>query len=76
MNETDLSPELQTVVGFSRASPVVVLKKVLEYIDSNAHQDFQAKRLICDENLKKLFGKDTFDLFEVPELLSPHFMKK
>ncbi|KAF3324024.1 Upstream activation factor subunit spp27 [Carex littledalei] len=77
MKPTPITPELQVIVGVPEISRTQALKHVWAYIKEHELQDPNNKKIIlCDEKLKKIFGKDQVGLLEVTKLLNPHFKKK
>ncbi|CAA0807564.1 SWIB complex BAF60b domain-containing protein [Striga hermonthica] len=62
--------------GEDELSRTDVVKRMWQYIKENELQDPSDKRMVlCDENLKELFGVDSFHGFTVSKLLVPHFTK-
>ncbi|KAJ4805940.1 SWIB/MDM2 domain superfamily protein [Rhynchospora pubera] len=73
---TPISPELQSFVGAPEISRTQALKIVWAYIKEHDLQDPNDKKVIvCDDRLKKLFGKERVGFLEVSKLLNPHFKK-
>ncbi|MGA8164633.1 MAG: type I DNA topoisomerase [Waddliaceae bacterium] len=75
---SEISPELQEVIGVDQATRGEALKKVWEYIKSHQLQDPHNKRLILpDQTLAKLFGsEEPLDMFKMAGILSQHIGKK
>ncbi len=73
-----LSPEMATFMGAEEATRGDVLKGIWAYIKGQNLQDPANKRQINpDDTLKKLFNvSETFDMFKVAGLISPHLLKK
>jgi len=68
-----LSPELEAVVGPGPMPRTEVTKKLWVYIKANNLQDPNDKRtIIADEKLKKVFGQDSANMFEMTKLVSKH----
>jgi chromatin remodeling complex protein RSC6 len=69
----NLSPELQAVVGAGPMPRTQVTKLLWAYIKENNLQDPNNKRNInADEKLKKVFGQDSANMFEMTKLVSKH----
>lgn len=70
------SPDLQEVLGVPEVSRGEALKLIWGYIKANNLQDPSNKKIIvCDEKLKKLFGKDCVGMLEISGLITPHLLK-
>lgn len=70
------SPALQEVLGVPEVSRGEALKLIWGYIKANDLQDPSNKKIIvCDEKLKKLFGKDCVGMLEISGLITPHLLK-
>ena len=73
MKPLRVSDELAVVVGNGPMPRSEVVKKLWEYIKKHNLQDPNNKRNInADENLKKVFGKGTVNMFEMTKLVSKH----
>ncbi|KAJ3706016.1 hypothetical protein LUZ61_009721 [Rhynchospora tenuis] len=76
MKPTPISPELQSFVGAPEISRTQALKVIWAYIKEHNLQDPNDKKtIVCDDRLKKLFGKERVGFLEVAKLLNPHFKK-
>lgn len=70
------SPDLQEVLGVPEVSRGEALKLIWGYIKANDLQDPSNKKIVvCDEKLKKLFGKDRVGMLEISGLITPHLLK-
>jgi chromatin remodeling complex protein RSC6 len=68
-----LSAELQDIVGAGPMPRTEVTKALWKYIKENNLQDPENKRNInADEKLKKVFGQDSANMFEMTKLVSKH----
>uniref|UniRef100_A0A7S2SE10 DM2 domain-containing protein n=1 Tax=Rhizochromulina marina TaxID=1034831 RepID=A0A7S2SE10_9STRA len=65
-----LSPELANLVGTSSLSRPQVVKAVWAYAKGNDCKD--GRFIVCDANLKAVFGKPKVDMFEMNKILSSH----
>lgn len=73
MKPLNVSPELAAVVGKGPMPRSEVVKALWVYIKKNNLQDAKNKRNInADANLKKVFGKDMVNMFEMTKLVSKH----
>lgn len=73
MKPMNVSPELAAVVGKGPMARTEVVKALWVYIKKNNLQDQKNKRNInADANLKKVFGKDMVNMFEMTKLIGPH----
>ena len=73
MKPLTVSSELAAVVGAGPMARSEVVKALWAYIKKNNLQDAANKRNInADENLKKVFGKDQVNMFEMTKLVSKH----
>ena len=73
MKPLKVSDELAAVVGAGPMARSEVVKALWVYIKKNNLQDAANKRNInADENLKKVFGKDQVNMFEMTKLVSKH----
>ena len=67
------SKELAAVVGEKDLPRPEVVKKVWEYIKSNKLQNPQnAREIVADDKLRKVFGKDKVTMFEMNKHLAAH----
>jgi upstream activation factor subunit UAF30 len=67
------SKELAAVVGEADLPRPEVVKKVWEYIKKHKLQNPQnAREIVADDNLKKVFGKDKVTMFEMNKYLAQH----
>jgi chromatin remodeling complex protein RSC6 len=67
------SAELGDVIGAKPMPRTEVTKKLWAYIKKNSLQDKKNKRMIkADDKLKKVFKKDTVNMFEMTKLVSKH----
>ncbi|EEC78199.1 hypothetical protein OsI_17819 [Oryza sativa Indica Group] len=68
-----ISPELQTIVGETVMSRTQIVKQLWQYIRQNNLQDPDDKRkIICNDELRVVFGTDTTDMFKMNKLLAKH----
>jgi chromatin remodeling complex protein RSC6 len=68
-----LSADLEAVVGPGPMPRTQVTKKLWEYIKKNNLQVPENKRNIrADDKLRKIFGKDEVNMFEMTKLVSKH----
>uniref|UniRef100_A0A0A9CZ39 DM2 domain-containing protein n=1 Tax=Arundo donax TaxID=35708 RepID=A0A0A9CZ39_ARUDO len=68
-----ISPELQTIVGETAMSRTQIVKQLWAYIRQNNLQDPDDKRkIICNDELRVVFGIDTTDMFKMNKLLAKH----
>ncbi|KAL5215464.1 hypothetical protein ABZP36_006865 [Zizania latifolia] len=68
-----ISPELQTIVGETVMSRTQIVKQLWHYIRENNLQDPDDKRkIICNDELRVVFGTDTTDMFKMNKLLAKH----
>ncbi len=73
MKPLNVSAELAAVVGSGPMPRSEVVKKLWVYIKEKNLQDPKNKRnIVADEALKKVFGKDSADMFEMQKLISKH----
>ncbi|MFM2357691.1 MAG: hypothetical protein RJA61_428 [Candidatus Parcubacteria bacterium] len=73
MKPLTVSPELAAIVGPGPMPRSEVVKALWVYIKKHDLQDPSNKRNInADENLKKIFGKDMANMFEMTKLVSKH----
>ncbi|KAL3538823.1 hypothetical protein ACH5RR_002189 [Cinchona calisaya] len=78
MKPRRVSPEMQAFLGgISEIPRTQALKHIWAYIKQHNLQDPENKRVIvCDEQLKKIFGgKDRVGFLEIAGLINPHFLK-
>jgi upstream activation factor subunit UAF30 len=67
------SKELAAVVGEKDIPRPEVVKKVWEYIKANKLQNPEnAREIVADDNLRKVFGKDKVTMFEMNKHLAAH----
>ncbi|KAH7293612.1 hypothetical protein KP509_28G033100 [Ceratopteris richardii] len=72
----DISPTLQQFLGVQQASRADTMKSVWDYIKAhNLQAETDRRRIVCDEKLKSLLGKDEVNFLEIAGLLNPHFLK-
>ncbi|KDN38636.1 SWIB-domain-containing protein [Tilletiaria anomala UBC 951] len=72
-----LDAVLADVCGVEELARPQIVKKIWEHIKGNQLQDPQnGRRILCDAKLKKLFGKDDIDSFEMAKHISAHVTKK
>lgn len=70
------SADLGAIVGADPLPRSEVISKVWEYIRNNNLQAPEDKRTInADDNLKKVFGKDSATMFEMNKFISAHLSK-
>ena len=71
---SDLSADLEAVVGKGPMARGQVVKKLWEYIKKNGLQNPQNKRnIMSDAKLKPIFGgKSEVTMFEMTKLVSAH----
>uniref|UniRef100_A0A453LW72 DM2 domain-containing protein n=1 Tax=Aegilops tauschii subsp. strangulata TaxID=200361 RepID=A0A453LW72_AEGTS len=68
-----ISPALQEFVGASECARTEVVKKLWAYIRENNLQDPSNRRkILCDENLKKIFNVNSIDMFQMNKALTKH----
>ncbi|CAO1943680.1 unnamed protein product [Urochloa humidicola] len=68
-----ISPELQTIVGETAMSRTQIVKQLWAYIRQNNLQDPDDKRkIICNDELRVVFGTDATDMFKMNKLLAKH----
>jgi upstream activation factor subunit UAF30 len=68
-----ISSDLQAIIGAGPMPRTEVTKKLWAYIKQNNLQNPENKRNIkADEKLKKIFGKDEVNMFEMTKLVSKH----
>ncbi len=73
MKPLTISDELAVVVGKGPMPRSEVVKGLWKYIKKHDLQDPKKKKNIrADENLKAIFGKPVFDMFEMNKLVSKH----
>jgi upstream activation factor subunit UAF30 len=67
------SKELAAVVGDKDLPRPEVVKKVWEYIKSKKLQNPEnAREIVADDNLRKVFGRDKVTMFEMNKYLAQH----
>lgn len=73
-----ISPAMQKFLGVSEIPRTKAIKKIWEYIKENNLQDPANKReIVCDENLKSIFGgRERVGFLEISGLMGPHFLKE
>ncbi|KAF5199696.1 Upstream activation factor subunit spp27, partial [Thalictrum thalictroides] len=70
---SNLSPELQKVVGVPELPRTQVVRKLWAYIKEKNLQDPSNKKNIrCDESLRSIFRVDTINMFQMNKALSKH----
>ncbi|XP_073125651.1 uncharacterized protein [Henckelia pumila] len=68
-----LSPQLQKLVGVPELSWTEVVKKVWEYIrEKNLQDPKYRRRILCDESLRRIFGSDSVETFQMSKELLKH----
>ncbi len=73
MKPLNVSADLAPIVGKGPMPRSEVVKNLWVYIKKHNLQDEKNKRNINgDANLKKIFGKDTVNMFEMTKLVSKH----
>ncbi len=73
MKPLNVSADLAPIVGKGPMPRSEVVKNLWVYIKKHNLQDEKNKRNInADANLKKIFGKDTVNMFEMTKLVSKH----
>ncbi|CAI9765603.1 unnamed protein product [Fraxinus pennsylvanica] len=78
MKPRRVSPEMQAFLGgVSEISRTQALKEIWAYIKQHDLQDPADKKvIICDENLKNIFGgRDRVGFLQIAGLINPHFLK-
>lgn len=72
-----LSDTLTDFLGERELPRTQVVKSMWDYIKKNNLQDQTNKRkIICDDTLRKIFGVDDTDMFQMNKLLSKHISPK
>lgn len=67
------SKELAAVVGEKDLPRPEVVKKVWEYIKAHKLQNPEnAREIVADDNLRKVFGRDKVTMFEMNKYLAQH----
>ena len=67
------SAELAAIVGIEPLPRTEVVSTLWSYIKRNGLQNVHNKRMIpADENLKRIFNKNEFSLFEMAGLIGRH----
>ncbi|KFK36004.1 hypothetical protein AALP_AA4G065400 [Arabis alpina] len=70
---SQLSPQLENVLGTSQLARTEVVKKMWVYIREHNLQDPKNKRnIVCDELLHSLFRVKKIDMFQMNKALSKH----
>ncbi|RWV86771.1 hypothetical protein BHE74_00019970 [Ensete ventricosum] len=70
-----VSPELQPIVGEAAMSRTQIVKQLWVYIRKNNLQDPNNKRkIICNDELRRVFETDSTDMFKMNKLLSKHII--
>lgn len=73
MKPLNVSADLAPIVGKGPMPRSEVVKALWVYIKKANLQDPKNKRMIkADANLKKIFGKDEVNMFEMTKLVSKH----
>lgn len=69
---------MQKFLGVSEIPRTKAIKKIWEYIKENNLQDPANKReIVCDENLKSIFGgRERVGFLEISGLMGLHFLKE
>lgn len=73
-----ISPAMQKFLGVSEIPRTKAIKKIWEYIKEKDLQDPANRReIVCDENLKSIFGgRERVGFLEISGLMKPHFIKE
>ncbi|OAY69114.1 Upstream activation factor subunit spp27, partial [Ananas comosus] len=70
-----VSPELQAIVGEATMPRTQIVKELWAYIRKNNLQDPDNKRnIICNDELRVVFGTDIIDMFKMNKLLARHII--
>ncbi|XP_074571284.1 uncharacterized protein LOC141827853 [Curcuma longa] len=70
-----VSPELQPIVGEAAMSRTEIVKQLWAYIRKNNLQDPNNKRkIICNDELRRVFETDSTDMFKMNKLLAKHIL--
>ncbi|WOK95270.1 formin-like protein 18 [Canna indica] len=70
-----VSPELQPIVGEAAMSRTQIVKQLWAYIRKNNLQDPNNKRkIICNDELRRVFETDSTDMFKMNKLLAKHII--
>ncbi|XP_019096240.1 PREDICTED: upstream activation factor subunit spp27 isoform X1 [Camelina sativa] len=70
---SQLSPQLEKVVGTSQLARTEVVRKLWDYIKEKDLQDPKDRRkIVCDELLHSLFRVKTINMFQMNKALSKH----
>ncbi|KAJ8498752.1 hypothetical protein OPV22_009304 [Ensete ventricosum] len=70
-----VSPELQPIVGEAAMSRTQIVKQLWAYIRQNNLQDPNNKRkIICNDELRRVFETDSTDMFKMNKLLAKHII--
>ncbi|KAI0343733.1 SWIB-domain-containing protein [Trametopsis cervina] len=71
--EYTLSEPLAALLGTDKLSRPQVVKHIWEYIKANERQNPDDKReILCDENLRAIFGVDRIGMFKMNKQLGEH----
>jgi chromatin remodeling complex protein RSC6 len=73
MAPVKISSELAVIVGKGPMPRTEVTKKLWAYIKKHKLQDLKNKRnIVPDDNLSKVLGKKTINMFEMTRAVSKH----
>jgi len=70
---TQLSPELEAVVGKGPLTRAEVTKKIWDYIkEKNLQNPSNKRNVLADDKLRAVFNKDEVTMFEMTKLVNAH----
>ena len=70
---TQLSPELEAVVGKGPLTRAEVTKKIWDYIkEKNLQNPSNKRNVLADDKLRAVFKKDEVTMFEMTKLVNAH----
>ncbi|KAJ1306291.1 hypothetical protein OPQ81_010993 [Rhizoctonia solani] len=73
--EYALSPELAAFTGVAALSRPQIVKRLWEHIKAHNLQNPQDKReILCDEQMKGLFGVDKINMFQMNKVIGHHII--